>query len=207
MSRFFSKSAKVAPEPPSPPKPKLELHVYPSQNPIWKELSTYIPADEDHIDYTIPGPLAYELADLCHRNSAYELDSEKIMYFSEVTNYLLVLYKDGERIGFLMLDSSPGKYTRSKIWLVCVSSAEKGKQYSKILIDYAKGIAKSHEKTTIHLEALTRTVGEKVYEPQGFTFNSPTGEDMTAQLGGGGKRNKRTRKYSGRKGTMRKNRA
>jgi ribosomal protein S18 acetylase RimI-like enzyme len=208
MSRFFSKSSKVAAEPPPPPPPPpmvVHLHVFKNTDPLWKDFAIYVPADEEEeysVDYTNPGPLAYELAKICSREKAYELDAEKIMYFAESTNYLLILKKENNTIGFLLLYSDPGQWATSKIWLVCVSSEFKGKQFSKVLIDHAKTIAKNDGKTEIHLEALNRELGKKVYEPQGFIFNSSRGDDMTAQLGGG--RRKKTRKRRGSKQTRRR---
>jgi hypothetical protein len=197
MVRFFSKSSKIAPEPPPAAAPTvLDMYIFQNTDPIWKEFSIYVPADEENeypIDYTNPGPLAYELAKLCSHEKAFDLNAQKIMYFSEVTNYLFVLKKDKETIGFLLLDSYK-ESSDAKIWLVCIGSKFKGKQLSKILIDQAKRIAKEQGKTEIHLEALNREVGTKVYMAQGFTFNSPRGENMTAQLGGCRQKTRRQRR-------------
>ena len=164
---------------------RLEIHIYTNEHEIWSQFAELVKGNENENDFvpdvTIPGTLAYELAGLCEREGAFELNAEKIMYFSEVTNYLLLLKKEGDTIGFLLLDLYPGP-SPPKIWLVCVSSTEKGKQYSRILIDQAKQMAKDAGKTNIHLEALSRTIGTKVYTPQGFVFNKPTGENMTAKL-------------------------
>lgn len=154
------------------------------------------------VDYTIPGPLALELSALCRREKAYELDSEKIMYFSEATNYLLLLKKDDETIGFLLLECYPSSHSEAKIWLVCVSHSYKGKQYSKILIEYSMKIAKDAGKDSIHLEALSRNVGTKVYKPLGFNFNSSRRNNMTASLA---KRGGSTRKERKKKRTTRSN--
>ena len=174
----------------------LVIEVYDSVHPIWNGFAKEVKAtpakkenenenerylEEFAIDYTVPGGLAYELAGLCEREGAFELTAEKIMYFSETTNKLLLLKKNEELIGFLMLalyeDSS-----EPKIWLVCVSSSEKGKQYSKYLIDQAKRMAIEAGKTSIHLEAISRKVGNKVYKKQGFDFNDSNSENMTAPL-------------------------
>lgn len=200
MSRFFGKSNKVAPEPEPEPPIKYEVDLYTSEDPIWNEFAVEELPDEENehgVDYMNPGPLAIQLAEHCSREGAIGLDSEKIMYFSEVTNYLLILKHEGRSIGFLLL-SSFSREPDAKIWLVCVNKSEKKKNLSKILIDQAKRIAKEEGKTTIHLEALTREIGEKVYEPQGFVFNSSRTNDMTAQLGGG-KRNSKTRKRKSRR--------
>lgn len=173
-------SAKVAPAP-LPPQDRLELYTYTDKDPIWEGFAINVEATENTIDYTEPGKLAYELGEVCERKEALELDAQKIMYFSEVTNYLLILKKEGRTIGFLLLDCYPGT-SECKIWLVCVSKGYKGKKYSKILIDRAKELAREAGKTTLHLEALTRTVGEKVYKPLGFTFNSMRKNNMTATL-------------------------
>jgi len=219
MLKLF-KSSKVAPAPLSP---RLEIHVYDSTNPIWagfaikvepkpkpkpknatngnSNTNEYNEYNEYAIDYTIPGELANNLSQLCDRTGAVELDAEKIMHFSEVTNYLLLLKKNGETIGFLMLNLYPG-LSEPKIWLGCVSSLESGKQYSKLLIDQAKQMAIDAGKSTIHLEALTRELGRKVYMQQGFEFNSPHGENMTAQLSKPTKTRK-NRKSNRRKRTRR----
>jgi predicted GNAT family N-acyltransferase len=184
----------------------LVIEIYDDTHPIWKEFATEVkPArankknkeeneeanegeneyenylNEFAVDYTVPGDLAYELAGLCEREGAIELDAQKIMYFSESTNKLLLLKKNGELIGFLMLALYGGS-SDAKIWLVCVSSSEKGKQYSKYLIGQAKQMAIDAGKTSIHLEALSRKVGSKVYKKQGFTFNNSNSENMTAFL-------------------------
>lgn len=203
MFRFL-KSAKVAPEPPAPnPQQILVLSIHTDKEPIWNQFAKEIVPDNDEnefaIDYTIPGPLALELSTLCKREGAYELDSEKIMYFSETTNYLLLLKKEDKPIGFLLLECYPGP-SDPKIWLVCVSSEYKGKQYSKILVEYAMKIAREAGKETIHLEALSRTVGTKVYKPLGFHFNSMRRNNMTANLRkrGGGTRKKNRKKRTTR---------
>lgn len=173
--------------PPAPKVTQLEIHIFPSEHEIWSQFAVEVKGNETENenefvpDYTVPGDLAYELAGLCEREGAIELDAEKIMYFSEATNYLLLLKKNGKNIGFLLLALYPGP-SQAKIWLVCVSSAESGKQYSKVLIDQAKRMAKEAEKSTIHLEALSRKVGRKVYKAQGFNFNESDGENMTAEL-------------------------
>ncbi len=181
----------------------LVMEIYDNTHPIWKQFATEVkPArakpkeakeneneneNENNylndfvVDYTVPGDLAYELAGLCEREGAIELNAEKIMYFSESTNKLLLLKKNGELIGFLMLALYGGS-SDAKIWLVCVSSSEKGKQYSKYLIGQAKQMAIDAGKTSIHLEAISRKVGSKVYKKQGFTFNNSNSENMTAFL-------------------------
>ena len=178
----------------------LVIEIYDNTHPIWKQFATEVKptrakpeeANEEEnenenylndftVDYTVPGDLAYELAGLCEREGAVELDAQKIMYFSESTNKLLLLKKNGELIGFLMLALYGGS-SDAKIWLVCVSSSEKGKQYSKYLIGQAKQMAIDAGKTSIHLEALSRKVGSKVYKKQGFEFNESDGENMTALL-------------------------
>lgn len=182
MFRFLH-SSKVAPEP-SLPEPLLVI-THTDREPIWKGFATIVKAENNEneftMDYTVPGDLAYELAGLCEREGANELTSEKIMYFSEVTNYLLLLKKEDETIGFLLLDCYPGVID-AKIWLVCVSSKYKGKKYSTLLINKAKQIARDVGKTEIHLEALTHTIGTKVYKPLGFRFNSMRRNNMTANL-------------------------
>jgi GNAT superfamily N-acetyltransferase len=190
------KSSKVAPAPPPlPPPPKLEIRIWPRENAIWGQFADYVEATNETVDYTNPGPLATELAELCERKGAYELDSTKIMYFSEPTNYFLELTRNGERVGFLLLEAYNDRMP-AKIWLVCVSSSEKGKNYSKLLIDQAKEIARSLGKGQIELEAITREVGRKVYRPLGFDFISLDDLDMTAELslGSNGTRKKRSRK-------------
>lgn len=182
MFRLF-KSAKVAPEPPpAPPPPRLEIHISTRSQDIWNQFANEVEATNENIDYTTPGPLSIELAELCERRGAEQLDSEKIMYFAETTNYLLELKRNGERIGFLLLDCEKSPYSKAKIWLVCISSSEKGKGYAKLLIDQAIQIAKSAGKKTIHLEAISRQVGRKVYRPMGFDFNSPDDDDMTKDI-------------------------
>jgi GNAT superfamily N-acetyltransferase len=179
MLRLF-KSSKVAPSPEAPP--TFELHVWTHENAIWQQFADNVEATNESIEYTTPGLLSIELAELCRRNGAGELDSQKIMYFSEATNYFLELKKNGKRIGFLLLECYTGSLP-AKIWLVCISSSEKGKNYSKLLIDQAKEIARGAGKRTIHLEAITREVGRKVYKPLGFKFNySNNDNDMTADL-------------------------
>ena len=190
----------------------LEIHIYDNSHPIWKEFAVEVKAtkaenswEEDFaIDYTTPGKLAYELAGLCEREGALDLTAEKIMYFSESTNKLLLLKKEGELIGFLMLDLYEGP-SPPKIWLVCVSSAEKGKRYSTFLIDQAKKMAIEAGKTSIHLEALSRKVGTKVYKKQGFNFDESDGENMTAVLEQPKKRKTR-RNRKNRKSTRRNQR-
>lgn len=199
MFRFL-RSAKVAPEPPAPePQQILVLSIHTDKEPIWSQFAKEILPDNNEnefaIDYTIPGPLAIELSQICRREGAYELDSEKIMYFSEATNYLLLLKKEDDTIGFLMLECYPGP-SEPKIWLVCVHSRYKGKQYSKILVEHAMKIARDAGKETIHLEALSRNVGTKVYKPLGFHFNSMRRNNMTANLrkrGGGTRKIKKKR--------------
>jgi hypothetical protein len=177
----------------------LVIEIYDDTHPIWKQFATEVKptrakpeeANEENenenylndfaVDYTVPGDLAYELAGLCEREGAIELNAEKIMYFSESTNKLLLLKKNGELIGFLMLALYGGS-SDAKIWLVCISSTEKGKQYSKYLIGQAKQMAIDAGKTSIHLEALSRKVGSKVYKKQGFTFNNSNSENMTSFL-------------------------
>ena len=182
MLRLF-KSSKVAPlPPPAEPAPALEVHVWTHENKIWEQFADTVEATNESIEYTTPGLLSIELAELCRRNVSSELDSQKIMYFSEVTNYFLELKKNGKRIGFLLLECYVGSVP-AKIWLVCISSSEKGKNYSKLLIDQAKEIARGAGKRTIHLEAITREVGRKVYKPLGFEYNhSNNNNDMTADL-------------------------
>lgn len=179
MFRFLH-SAKVAPTSP-PPQDRLELYIYTDKDSIWKDFAINVEATENTIDYTNPGKLAYELGEVCEREGTIELDAQKIMYFSEVTNYLLLLKKETDTIGFLLLSCYPGP-SESKIFLVCVSKEYKGRKYSKIMIDKAKELTREAGKTTLHLEALTRTVGEKVYKPLGFTFNSMRRNNMTATL-------------------------
>ncbi len=177
----------------------LVIDIYDNTHPIWNGFATEVKAtrankneeeeeneysnylNEFAVDYTVPGDLAYTLAELCERQGAIELNAEKIMYFSESTNKLLLLKKNGELIGFLML-ALYGGISEAKIWLVCVSSSEKGKQYSKYLIDQAKQMAIDAGKKSIHLEALSRKVGTKVYKKQGFNFDESDGENMTAVL-------------------------
>jgi len=213
LKRFGKK--KEAESPPATTT-SLEIHVYDSNHPIWKEFAKEVKAakaenegennweNEFAVDYTVPGELAYELADLCEREGALELTAEKIMYFSEATNKVLLLKKDGELIGFLMMSLYDGP-SQPKIWLVCVSSTEKGKQYSKYLIDQAKRMAIEAGKTSIHLEALSRTVGKKVYTAQGFAFNESDGENMTAFLEQPKKRKQNTRRYRKNRKSTRRN--
>lgn len=201
------KKEEAAPNPPppaaagaeaKPPGPRLEIHIFPSEHEIWSQFAVEVKGNENENDnenefvpdYTVPGDLAYELAGICEREGALELNAEKIMYFSEATNYLMLLKKNDETIGFLLLALYPGP-SKPKIWLVCVSSAESGKQYSKLLIDQAKRMANEAGKKTIHLEALSRKVGRKVYKTQGFTFNESNGENMTAELNDSKKRKTR----------------
>ena len=202
FSFFQKKKKKEQPEVPAPAAAGaeqtaptvLEIHIYPAEHEIWSQFAVEVKGNENENefvpDYTVPGDLAYELAELCERQNASELDAQKIMYFSEATNQLLLLKKNGETIGFLLLALYPGP-SQAKIWLVCVSSAESGKQYSKLLIDQAKRMAKEAGKKTIHLEALSRKVGRKVYKTQGFTFNESNGENMTAELNDSKKRKTR----------------
>lgn len=196
MLRFF-KSSKIAPAPSappaSPPPPTLEVLIWPRENIIWKQFARYFEATNEMIDYSIPGPLARELATLCQRKGAYELDSTKIMYFSESTNYFLELKRDGERIGFLLLECYKGS-SPAKIWIGCISLSEKGKNYSKLLIDQAKEIARSAGKSTIHLEAISHDLGKKVYRPLGFEFTSPNTNNMIADLSLGSNRTRKNRK-------------
>jgi GNAT superfamily N-acetyltransferase len=179
----------------------LEILIWPRENIIWGQFANYIEATDEMIDYTTPGPLAVELSELCERKGAFELDSTKIMYFSETTNYFLELKRNGERIGFLLLEAYNDRMP-AKIWLVCVSSSEKGKNYSKLLIDQAKEIARSVGKRQIQLEAITREVGRKVYRPLGFEFISPDDDDMIAELNLGSNGTRKLRKS--RKGTKRR---
>jgi hypothetical protein len=61
-------------------------------------------------------------------------------------------------------------------------------------------MARDAGKTSIHLEAISRTVGKKVYKPQGFNFNESDGENMTAELGknSSNKKRKTRRNYTRR---------
>lgn len=211
MLRFF-KSSKVAPSPlpPTPvmpvpsasltlPTPRLEVRIVPREHTLWSQFAEYHEATNEMIDYSIPGPLSRDLASLCQRKGAYELDSTKIMYFSETTNYFLELIRDdGERIGFLLLDCHPGS-SPAKIWIGCISLSEKGKNYSKLLIDTAKEIARAAGKSTLHLEAISHDLGKKVYQPLGFEFTSPTRNDMIATLSlgsNGTRKNRKNRKMN-----------
>lgn len=171
---------------------QLVLEIYENTHPIWAEFDQEIKpenenenenlnANEFDPDFTAPGPLAISLAKLCSREGAIELDAELIKNFSEFTNYLLLLKRADQIIGFLLLECPEGDLD-AKIWVGCVSISEKGKQFSRILIDQAKEIARKAGKLELHLDALTRKLGEKVYAPLGFTFNDKTGESMTISL-------------------------
>lgn len=172
--------------------PKIVVH--PWNDPVWKGFARTIEEDDEHIEYDEPGDLAVELAEHCSRDETLDLDAQKVMYMSEISNqYLELLDDDGNRIGFMLLDL-PDYGKEAKIVLLCVSKSEKGKQSSRILIDEAKRLAKKAGKERLTLEAYNRTVGEKVYAKQGFRFVTERGEDMVYQIAGSRKRKTRRRK-------------
>lgn len=172
-----------------------EIKIHDSKSEIWDEFANEVEATENTIDYNEPGSLSLELASICKREGSIELDAERIMYLSQASNYFLELFDKGTRIGFLLLDL-PSWGEEAKIEVVCLSAKEKGKNYSKLLIDEAKRLAKAAGKKRLLLEALNHSVGQKVYKKQGFEFVDKTGENMVHQLGG--KRKSKTRKVKRR---------
>jgi Acetyltransferase (GNAT) domain len=163
----------------------MELRITTPEYEEWDDFfGEYVPETDENVEYTLPGTLSRELASMCRG----EFTSEKIMNFADVSTHLLELYNGNTRVGFLLLDAND-----SEIHMVCVS--QKGQNASKILIDKAKQIVKSEGKKTIHLTASNPEVGEKVYVPQGFTFDDEYKERMTAKLGG---KRRQTRKKTRR---------
>jgi GNAT superfamily N-acetyltransferase len=164
--------------------PDLKIHT--SSSEIWDEFAEEIEGNENNkneMGFNEPGSLSIELAKLCRREGTIDLDAQRIMYLSQESNIFIELLEGGSRIGFLLLDL-PAWGEEAKIEVVCVSLSQKGKSYSKVLIDEAKRLAKEAGKKRLLLEALGRIIGEKVYKKQGFEFVDKTGENMVHQLGG-----------------------
>ena len=168
--------------------PEIKIHT--SDSDIWKGFAEEID-ENNEMGFETPGPLSIQLATICERSESLELDAERIMYLSQESDRLLELLEGGKRIGFLLMNL-PSWGEEATIHVVCVSPMQKGKNYSKLLIDEAKRLAKEKGKKRLTLEALSRSLGEKVYKKQGFEFVNKTGENMVHQIGG--RRRGKTRK-------------
>jgi GNAT superfamily N-acetyltransferase len=178
--------------------PDLKIHT--SNSEIWDEFAEEIEGNENNgygMGFNEPGSLSIELAKLCRRDGSIDLDAQRVMYLSQESNIFIELLEEGSRIGFLLMDL-PGWGEEAKIEVVCVSLSQKGKSYSKVLIDEAKRLAKEAGKKRLLLEALGRIIGEKVYKKQGFEFVDKTGENMVHQLGGKRRAKTKTRKLKRR---------
>jgi hypothetical protein len=171
-----------------------EIKIHDSKSKIWDDFAEEVEGNENNefdMGFNRPGQLSKDLAKLCLRDGTMDLDAERVMFLAEECNYFLELIENGARIGFGLIHL-PSYGEEAKIQLGCVSVTEKGKNYSKLLIDEAKRIAKAAGKKRLLLEAFNRVLGEKVYKKQGFEFVNASGTNMIHQLGG--KRKGKTRK-------------
>lgn len=115
-----------------------------------------------------------EFTELCSKAADFRMEPNRVGWIVEKATHIVRVMVEDEMVAFAYVDVKPydKKSTYAELVLLCGSysftyGTTKWKA-SEVLVDKAMQLAKAQGKSSLRIEALNKTLYEKVYKPMGF---------------------------------------